>query len=99
MTHSILHMDPTTLGVNAATVTAQPFIWSMGQTMLAALASLFTIVWMGIQITMAIQDYLDKKHRREEQASNPNPGNQTVTVVQTPNIVVTQQPDGTTEVH
>lgn len=69
MTHSILHMDPTTLGVNAATVTAQPFIWSMGQTMLAALASLFTIIWMGIQITIAIQDYLDKKHNREVAAA------------------------------
>lgn len=100
MTHSILHMDTTQVGITTATVAAQPAIWTgVLPTMLAALASLFTIIWMGIQITMAVQDYLDRKHAREIAAANPSPTPTTTVTLKTPDVVVQTTPGGATEVH
>lgn len=36
--------------------------------MLATMASLFTILWLGLQITIAIQNQVDRRRRRRLQA-------------------------------
>lgn len=65
MQGTIHHNTAVTNAVNAAAVSSIPLVWTgYLPTVLSMVATVFTIVWMGIQITISVEAYLDKKRHR-----------------------------------
>lgn len=61
--NSQLHNTAITHLGNTAAVTSTVLIWTERlPIILSMIATVFTIVWMGLQITISVSDYLDKRH-------------------------------------
>lgn len=91
MSHYLPHPDAaTTHALNTAAVVATPIIWTnvLDHTM-QAIATLFTIVWMGIQIAIAFQKYLEHRAKHFEGPPGPRgPMGPSAPVVVVPTIKV-----------
>lgn len=70
--------DGVTHAANALAVATLPAIWTgMLPNVLSLIATIFTIVWMGMQITIQIQKFLDRKQfSRGPQGAQGEPGEQ-----------------------